>query len=95
LRKSRPQSRLIDEADHAATATGDEGFAEEDARRVHAALDKLSAGHREVLLLRFIEDLSYEEIAQVTGCHIGTVRSRIHYAKRLLRREMEGLIDHG
>jgi RNA polymerase sigma-70 factor (ECF subfamily) len=43
-----------------------------------------------VLVLRFIEDMSYEKMAAVIGCPIGTVRSRIHYAKVQLRREMGG-----
>lgn len=50
-----------------------------------AALAALSADHREVVRLRFFEDLSYAEIATVTGCPLGTVRSRIHNAKDRLR----------
>ena len=50
--------------------------------------------HRDVLLLRFIENLPYDDIAQITGCPPGTVKSRIHYAKRLLRQEMERRNDH-
>ena len=42
-----------------------------------------------VLLLRFIEEMSYEQIASAVGCGVGTVRSRLHYAKRALRREIE------
>ena len=60
-------------------------FTAEDAQRVHAALDELPPEHREVLLLRFLEELSYEEIARVVGLPLGTVRSRIHYAKRGLK----------
>jgi len=60
-------------------------FSAEDASRVYAALDRLTPEHREVLLLRFIEQMSYEDLAQVTGCPVGTVRSRIHNAKRGLR----------
>lgn len=71
---------------------GDE-FSADDAEAVHAALDKLSAVHREALVLRYIEDMSYEEIAAVTGCGLGTVRSRIHYAKGALRRLMEEADD--
>jgi RNA polymerase sigma-70 factor (ECF subfamily) len=37
-----------------------------------------------VLVRRFLEDMSYEEIARVLGCPLGTVRSRIHYAKLAL-----------
>jgi RNA polymerase sigma-70 factor (ECF subfamily) len=63
----------------------DTEFAAEDARRIYAALDQLSPEHREVLLLRFIEQMSYDDMAQATGCPLGTVRSRIHNAKRGLR----------
>jgi RNA polymerase sigma-70 factor (ECF subfamily) len=67
----------------------EEDFTADDAERVHTALGHLVPEHREVLLLRFIEGLSYDDIARVTGCQPGTVRSRIHYAKRALRRVME------
>ena len=40
----------------------------------------LTADHRSVLALRFIDGLSYEEIAEVMDCPVGTVKSRIHYA---------------
>jgi RNA polymerase sigma-70 factor (ECF subfamily) len=42
-----------------------------------------------VLTLRFMEDLNYEQIAEVVGCGVGTVRSRLHYAKRALRKLLE------
>jgi RNA polymerase sigma-70 factor (ECF subfamily) len=64
-----------------------------DSARVHAALDEISPAHRAVLTLRFMDDLSYEEMAGVVGCSIGTIRSRIHYAKRALRERMEE-VDH-
>jgi RNA polymerase sigma-70 factor (ECF subfamily) len=44
-----------------------------------------------VVVLRYIEDMSYEEIARVAGCPLGTVRSRLHHAKRALRRVLEGI----
>jgi RNA polymerase sigma-70 factor (ECF subfamily) len=47
----------------------------------HFALDSLSPEHREVLTLRFLEDLSLEEIAEALRCRLGTVKSRLHYAK--------------
>jgi RNA polymerase sigma-70 factor (ECF subfamily) len=72
----------------AANGTADE-FTAEDAARVHAALDTLAPEHREVVVLRFIEDMSYDEIAKVAGCPVGTVRSRLHHAKRALRRVLE------
>ena len=94
LLTARAPLQLADEADLATAEVEDNSFSAEDVARVHAALDRLSPLHRDVLLLRFIEDLPYDEIAQVTGCPPGTVKSRIHHAKRLLRREMEGRNDH-
>jgi RNA polymerase sigma-70 factor, ECF subfamily len=64
----------------------DESFSAEDAQRIHAALDALEQSHREVLVLRFLEELSYDEIAEVVNCPVGTVRSRIHYAKAQLKK---------
>jgi RNA polymerase sigma-70 factor (ECF subfamily) len=49
-----------------------------------AAMSELSPAHREVMLLRFRDELSYAEIAMVVGCPIGTVRTRLHHAKRKL-----------
>ena len=43
-----------------------------------------------VLLLHFIEDFSLEEIAGITGAPLGTVKSRLHYAKSALRELLEG-----
>ena len=42
-----------------------------------------------MLLLRYLEEMSYDDIARVTGCPLGTVRSRIHYAKLALRAVFE------
>ena len=67
----------------------DPSFSPEDAAAIHAKLSQLSPEHREVLLLRFMEDLSYEQIADVTGCTVGTVRSRLHYGKSALRKLLE------
>ncbi len=52
-------------------------------------LNQLPAPQRSVLLLHFIEDFSLEEIAGITGVSIGTVKSRLHYAKKSLRRLLE------
>jgi RNA polymerase sigma-70 factor (ECF subfamily) len=60
-----------------------------DPARLHAALDELPAEQREAVVLRFLEELSYEEIGQIVGCPLGTVRSRIHYAKQALQKLLE------
>lgn len=66
----------------------------ENAELVHAALDKLSAAHREVMTLRFLEDMDVNEIARVTECSEGTAKSRLHYAKAAMRRIIEEEIGH-
>ena len=85
LRRGDRRVEPLEEVELAVTEEPEPEFSAEDARRVHAALDQLSPEHREVLLLRFMEQMSYDDVAQVTGCPVGTVRSRIHNAKRGLR----------
>lgn len=63
----------------------DASFSPEEAAQIHAALDQLEPTHREVLVLRFLEDMSYEDISEIVDCPVGTVRSRIHYAKARLK----------
>jgi len=64
-------------------------FDTNDTEKLHRALNQLKPHHREVLTLCFIEQMPYQSIADVVGCSIGTVRSRIFYAKQSLREEME------
>jgi len=59
------------------------------ANKVHKALTRIQPYHREVLTLYFLEQMSYESIAEVVGCSLGTVKSRMHYAKQSLRKELE------
>jgi RNA polymerase sigma-70 factor (ECF subfamily) len=53
---------------------------------VAKALDALTPDQRAVLVLADIEEYSYQEIAEIVGCSIGTVRSRLHRARNQLRR---------
>lgn len=53
------------------------------------ALARLSDGARSLLLLRFQQDLSYEQIAELLNLPLGTVQSRLHRAKASLRAQME------
>ena len=83
----RPAS--INELQQDPITTEEISFSADEAEAVRAALDQLPAEQRDVLVLRFMEEMSYEQIAEVIGCPIGTVRSRIHYAKLSLRAKLE------
>jgi len=61
-----------------------------DLEELQHCLKTLSPEHREVLLLRFFEDMSYEDIARLTGSSVGTIRSRIQYGKRALKAAWKG-----
>lgn len=60
-------------------------------RRIDAAMDKLSPAHRAVLMLHEFDGLEYKEIAKRIGISIGTVMSRLFYARRRLATLLQGL----
>jgi RNA polymerase sigma-70 factor (ECF subfamily) len=91
MKKRRRFSQLSDEEEVALTdQTYDENeFRMESAARIHACLEELRPEHKEVLVLGFLEGMRYQDMAHVVGCNLGTVKSRVHYAKIALRRKLE------
>jgi len=79
----------LDESLEAPENPEEEALSFDDAAKLHRCLGELKPLQKEVLMLRFIEQMSYEQIAEVLGCNIGTVRSRIHHAKQALREKLE------
>ncbi|MEX2168130.1 MAG: RNA polymerase sigma factor [Pirellulales bacterium] len=63
----------------------DDHAALENAEEVHRALDQLPLAQREALTLHYLQDLSLDDIASVLNVPLGTVKSRLFYAKRALR----------
>lgn len=61
--------------------------------RFDAALGTLSSEHRAVIVLKEIEDLSYQEIAEAVGCSTGTVMSRLFYARRKLQTQLRDVYE--
>ncbi len=61
----------------------------EDRERISAALLELDALHREVLVLRFHEELSLEEIAKVTRAPLSTVKSRLYRGMAMIKPKLE------
>lgn len=58
---------------------------------IQNALLKVSPAYREVVVLRDIQDLSYEEIAEITGLNVGTVKSRINRGRAQLQKMLKGI----
>jgi len=66
---------------------------QERSERVRTAVSELPVEFREAVVLCELEELSYEEAAQLSGCPIGTIRSRLHRGRALLLAKLEILRD--
>ena len=64
-------------------------------KRIDEAMSKLSNEHRTVLVLHEFEEMEYKEIAKVMGCSIGTIMSRLFYARRRLASLLQDLKEKG
>jgi RNA polymerase sigma-70 factor, ECF subfamily len=85
LREIDPASRTVPHAD----ALPHEQMEHQEIRtRIDAAIAELSPEHRAVILMKEIEGMQYHEIAESLGCSIGTVMSRLFYA----RKKLQGLL---
>jgi RNA polymerase sigma-70 factor (ECF subfamily) len=62
----------------------------QDADLLKGCISRLSETHRRMIHLAFYQDLSYKEISEIEGCPIGTVKTRILHAKKLLMRDLAG-----
>ncbi len=71
------------------TTPEEQALRNEEKEIVHAALAKLKPSYREILVLRELQDLTYEEIAEILGCTLGRVKSRLHEARKALKKELE------
>jgi RNA polymerase sigma-70 factor (ECF subfamily) len=60
-----------------------------DAANLRACISQLSECQRSAIHLAFYEELAYDEIAAIEGVPVGTIKTRIHYAKRLLKRRLQ------
>jgi len=90
LRTKYAVQALLQERANLSGGAGDmSSLAFEDAEQVHYGLGQISLHHREVLTLFFLQDLRLEEIAAVLGIPVGTVKSRLNYAKRALKAVLE------
>ncbi|HJP91017.1 MAG TPA: RNA polymerase sigma factor [Pyrinomonadaceae bacterium] len=84
LRVEQLLSPLGDDADQEGPCLLEELTRAETIESVRKAILSLPAKYREVVVLCELQDVSYEETAEILGCAIGTVRSRLHRARALL-----------
>jgi RNA polymerase sigma-70 factor (ECF subfamily) len=85
---AEPDADIADEdADVESAWTG-----AENAEWLRRCLERLSDAHRTVVHLAFFDDLAYPEIAQIVDCPVGTVKTRMFHAKRLLKDCLSALV---
>ena len=91
-RNSEFDETVATDSPYVVDATGRDPFARvrdaELVRKVKDAIDELTPDHRAVILLREVDGLSYKEISDVVGCSMGTVMSRLHYARKKLHERL-------
>lgn len=86
---AEPEARPELPAGPSAAPAPDEAVQQRETReQFERALEALKPEHRLALRLREIDGLSYEEIARTTGCRVGTVMSRLFYARKKLIEQM-------
>ncbi|MEA1926636.1 MAG: sigma-70 family RNA polymerase sigma factor [Candidatus Auribacterota bacterium] len=71
-------------------AKGDRALSRKEMKKaIHRAIDNLSDKHKEVVVMHDIEGMPHKEIAKILSISEGTVRSRLHYARERLQKELE------
>ena len=93
VREDDPVSKELVDALTDKTGVGRDTFVRELQEKLNDAMQKLSINHRTVVTLFEIDGLSHQEIAEVMDCSVGTVRSRLHYAKQLLQGELQPYLN--
>jgi RNA polymerase sigma-70 factor, ECF subfamily len=100
IRKNQAQVSSLDDESISAkdmlsseNVNSDDGFKnlsrEETRVYVWKLVELIAPKYRELILLRYIQDLKYEEIAEITALPVGTIKNRIFKAKEILKQEME------
>jgi len=91
MRKQSNQSKLMIEVKNSylPNITIDEQFFNNDKfQKVKCAIDQLSENHKEVIILKYSNNLTIKEIAEILNCSEGTIKSRLFYALKNLKKEI-------
>ena len=91
LKEIDPASRTVPKADALPFETMERS---EIRARIEKAIAQLSAEHRAVILMKEIEQMQYHEIAEALGCSIGTVMSRLFYARKKLQNLLRDVYEN-
>ncbi len=91
LKQVDPASKTLPKADPLPHA----GLERAEVRaRIDSAIEQLSPDHRAVILMKEIEEMQYHEIAEALGCSIGTVMSRLFYARKKLQNLLRDVYEN-
>ena len=92
--KARHKEESLDEKAEFVSSTETENILKEKnlQERISVAVSNLSEEHHTVFTLKHEQDLSYEEIAKIMNCLLGTVKSRMYFAIRSLREQLKDLL---
>lgn len=89
VRKMKRNMTIPISAHHAVSPQCDDHAADEASEIVRDAIDRLPLRYRTMVILRELEGKSYREMAEITGCSVGTVESRLYRGREMLRKLME------
>ncbi len=92
-RKTTPGIRGTSSSGLAEATTADPATQTDTRLDLMQMLEGLSDEHRQVIVLRELEGMSYDEMAELLGVPRGTVESRLHRAREQLRQKMKGYLD--
>ena len=96
LRRQRPleaDPEVVERLEDPAPGPAEEIVRQELAEQVRVGLQLLTPEHRQVVELTFMHGFSYQEIAEIAGCPVGTVKTRMFYAKQRLREALTGIFS--
>ncbi len=96
IRKTSRRKKLLAEAADSITASIDKGndqSSEPDWPRLYSAILKLKPQHQTIVILRFFENIPYEEIAQILNVKETTLRVRLHRTLNQLRNNLQTVYD--
>jgi len=91
IRRQSNQSKLMTEVKNInmpSIKIDEQFFSEDKFRKVKSAIDLLSESHKEAIILKYSNNLTIKEIAGILNCSEGTVKSRLFYALKKLKKEI-------